>query len=159
MRQIPLTRGLLTTVDEADYWWLVRRKWYAAKRGQHYYAYTGKRTPMARLLTNAPVGLVVDHINGDTLDNRRSNLRVCTQRENKLNTGPRRNSKSGYRGVTYKAHAKAWMAQIQEHGRFNFLGYYKTPEAAAEAYDGKAIELRGEFARLNLPQEEDRRAA
>ena len=159
MKHIQLTQGQVALIDDADFRQLVQQKWYAVKKRRRYYAYTKRSTPMTHLLLHPPKGYVADHINGDTLDNRRSNLRICTQRENKLNAGARRNSKSGYRGVTYKPHARGWMAQIQEHGKFHFLGYYKTATEAALAYDQKALELRGEFARRNLPRDEQLLAA
>lgn len=87
MSSIPLTQGRVVLVDDEDYEWLSERKWHAHKSSTHWYAacwIKGKMIRMHRLITDAPDGLVVDHINGDTLDNRRCNLRICTTRENNI---------------------------------------------------------------------------
>jgi HNH endonuclease len=95
-----------------------------------------------------PVG--VDHINGDRHDNRASNLRLATQAQNAMNT-PGRRSRSGLIGVK-PMRAGNWAAEIGHAGRVIHIGMFDTAEAAARARDAKAIELRGEFARLNFPE-------
>ncbi len=84
--RIPLTRGQFALVDDEDLPLVLGQRWYAnrSSTGQ-YYAINGQRLGMHRLITNCPKGLEVDHINHDTLDNRRSNLRVCTHKENMRN--------------------------------------------------------------------------
>lgn len=100
-----------------------------------------------------PKGLVVDHINRNKLDNRRANLRFCLQSNNARN----KESTSGYKGVHYQKHnkknktGKVWVAQITANYKCNHLGSYKTPEAAARAYDNAAKRLHGEYATLNFP--------
>jgi hypothetical protein len=103
-----------------------------------------------RMILNAPDGLLVDHINGNTLDNRRCNLRLCTPTQN--SAGKRSERKhSPYRGV-YKSHTgKPWGAQIRRDGVRVHLGLFDTPELAAEAYDNAARETFGDFAVLNEP--------
>jgi hypothetical protein len=92
--------------------------------------------------------IIVDHINRNPLDNRKSNLRLCTIAENSRNSGiiSSRNT-SGYKGVTKSS--KKWLARIEFNGKKMYLGSFNTPQAAAEAYDKKAVELFGEFACTN----------
>jgi hypothetical protein len=101
-----------------------------------------------RVITGAPAGLVVDHINGDTLDNRDENLRVCTHVQNLANA--RRNVKKGDtpKGVTYQKNTGKYLARLMSNGtRFN-IGAYETAEAAGEAYMEAALRINGEFARI-----------
>lgn len=115
---------------------------------------TGKRTGLARLLMGCPDGMVVDHINGDKFDNRRANLRICTQAENCRNKASHRGTASLFKGVYWISRERVWGASIRAAGQRHFLGNHATDEAAARAYDAKARELHGEFARLNFPLEQ-----
>ena len=158
------------------------KKWYAhCPPGATHYAMTGSRlVTMHRVVMDAPKGMDVDHINGDTLDNRKQNLRLCTRSQNCMNKKLRSDSQSGYKGVYeikkpqkhkyvsrktgevtyhYSMPKKRFQAYIadpnspakrKKHIR---LGCYATKEEAARAYDKKAKELHGEFARLNFPDE------
>tara|TARA_R110000824_G_scaffold396554_1_gene598108 strand:- start:1212 stop:1535 length:324 start_codon:yes stop_codon:yes gene_type:complete len=105
---------------------------------------------MQRFIMDAPKGMQVDHINRNPLDNRKSNLRICTNAENSYNTGPQKNNTSGYKGVSWRKDAKKWTAYIG-HAPKSHLGYFDTPEEAAKARDAKAKELHGEYAHLNFP--------
>ena len=96
----------------------------------------------------------VDHINRNTLDNRRSNLRICNQSENNKNVGKRKNNKSGYKGVYWHKNRAKWRAQIKCDSSLFHIGYFLTKEEAAIAYNNKAIELHGEFALLNVIEKE-----
>jgi hypothetical protein len=97
-------------------------------------------------------GFVVDHINGDPLDNRKSNLRVCTQAENLRNRRKRaKPTSSKFKGVSRHtiSRQKPWLAKIKSDGKTIYLGTFETEEQAAEAYDRAALERFGTFAHLN----------
>jgi hypothetical protein len=94
--------------------------------------------------------LVVDHIDGNPLNNSRENLRVCTSRENSRNMGKRTGAK--YRGVNYRKDRKTWRAVIKVDYKFIHLGTFDTAEEAAYAYDQAALRYFGEFARTNFPR-------
>lgn len=100
-----------------------------------------------RLMVACPEGLFVDHINGNGLDNRRSNLRICTHAENMRNRKTHSNNKSGYKGVYFDKDGSRWRAQIRAEGKKHSLGSFDTPEKAYEAYLSASKELHGEFAR------------
>lgn len=151
--QIPLTRGLFTLIDTEDLPRVIHHKWMASQSGKgKFYAATwsGKRIVlMHRLLLQCQRGRHVDHINGDTLDNRRSvNLRHAAffqNQGNRLNLN--RNNTTGYRGVCRKK--KSWAAHITIDHQYRHLGTFTNPEDAARAYNEAALLRFGEFARLN----------
>lgn len=106
---------------------------------------------MHRFIAQPGRGLVVDHINGDPLDNRRSNLRVCTQGENARNRRKYRPTASIYKGVCKNASRRnPWVAIITIRRLVIKLGVFETEESAARAYDAAALCLHGPFARLNF---------
>lgn len=102
-----------------------------------------------RLIIDCPEGFVVDHINGDSLDNRRANLRVCIQAENSRNRKVHCNNSSGLKGVYLDAGLRGnpWRAQIRFQGKKFNLGRYKSPEEAHAAYCKASLEKHGDFAR------------
>lgn len=157
-RIIPLTRGLEAVVDAADYELLSAFKWYALSVGNGFYAAKGSGNRsgglvlMHRLLCAAPQALQVDHINGDRLDNRRLNLRLCTQSQNRCNAGVRASNTSGFKGVSWLRKNKKWMAAIQAGGVAQYIGSFTDKAEAARAYDAAALRLHGAFARLNFPE-------
>ncbi len=113
----------------------------------------GKRgiLPLHRLLLNAPSGLVVDHIDGNPLNNQRSNLRICTNIENKRNQKIRSDCKgSVYKCVSGNKTKKKFEAYIVYDKKRKSLGYFDLEEDAALAYNKEAIKIFGEFARLNI---------
>lgn len=103
-----------------------------------------------RVISQATEGMVVDHINGVTTDNRRSNLRVCTHAENMRNRKIAKSNSCGIKGIYFDKRRieKPWFAQIRFNRKKYFLGYHETPEQAASAYAEAAIRLHGSFARL-----------
>lgn len=158
MREIPLTKGKIALVDDADYEWLNGWKWLAVKRRRYWYA--GRKLTIApnkqrlikmhQVIMRPPTGLVVDHINHNGLDNRRMNLRICTSTENVRNAQKRRGfSRSQYKGVTQHTGRSKWIAQIVVGGIHRHLGSFDSEWAAARAYDAAAREACGEFACLN----------
>jgi len=108
---------------------------------------------MHRLLTKAPPGLCVDHIDHNGLNNTRRNLRLCTKAQNSRKARPQRNTASEYKGVSPDTNKKAWQARIWQYRKPIYIGYFKNEEQTARAYDKKAKELFGEFAYINFPDE------
>ncbi len=96
-----------------------------------------------------PDGKQVDHINGNPLDNRRENLRICENAENNRNKGLTKASTSGYKGVSLYKRSGTWRAYIVTNYKQKHLGTFDNPIDAAKAYNVAAIKFHGEFARLN----------
>lgn len=159
IRYIALTQGKYAIVDAADYAWLNQWKWCAARSGNRWYAYRkhhGKTMHMHKLIMNPPPGMVVDHINGNSLDNRRVNLRICTQRQNAWNHGRRKkeNATSRFIGVHRdKRRPEKCYVRVTRDGKATNLGPFDDEVEAARARDRMAIELHGSFAYLNFPEE------
>lgn len=155
VRYIPLTKGKYAIIDAADYERVAKFKWCASGSGRRIYACRrqGPRIVYLHcLLKNAPKGMVVDHKDGDPLNDRQSNLRICTQRQNTYNSPPRGGT-SQFKGVAWNRRARKWQARIQCDGRKFYLGLFRDEAEAARAYDRKAHELFGEYAYLNFPEE------
>lgn len=125
--------------------------------GRYHYAEskTNKRNQktdrnfMHRLIMDPPKGMVVDHINGDGLDNRVSNLRVCTPAENSRNTIKSANASSRFKGIHWDNESKKWRACISIDGVRRHIGRFPTEKDAAEAYNIEAVKRYGKFAKLN----------
>ncbi len=154
VRYIPLTRGRYAIVDAEDYPALAKHKWYAqlSTNGAVCYAVrnVGRKTIMMhREIMKPPAGFVVDHINHNGADNRRCNLRVCTQAQNIQNKRTRLAGQSRFRGVSPRG--DKWQAAVRYQGKTHYVGLYDDEVEAAQARDRKAIELAGEFAVLNFP--------
>lgn len=153
---IPLNAGRITLVDEADADAVLHHTWCTHKPVPNCYAVAridGVQVRLHRLITGAHEDQDVDHINYHGLDNRRSNLRLCTRQENSARRRAPQPSNTGYRGA-YRRSAKdggGFAARLMAHGHSIALGTYDTAKEAARAYDLKAFELYGEFAVLNKP--------
>jgi hypothetical protein len=143
---IPLPRGTFALIDAGDAPRVAPFVWFLGTRGVRT---AGGRVKLARFLLDAPAGRVVDHINGDILDNRRANLRLCTQAGNGKNRHNRRDNKTGYKGVSLRRNGR-WIARIRSDDVLHHLGSFTDVEEAARAYDAAARRLHGEFARLNF---------
>ena len=155
VRYVPLTRGLFATVEAADYERASRYKWCALDGGGKQYACRterGRTILMHRFLLDPPRGMVVDHIDGNGLNNRRGNLRICTQRQNTRNSRPRGQA-SRYKGVRWDKSRQRWLTAIYDGNRHIHIGRFDDEAEAARAYDRKAVELFGEYAYLNFPDE------
>ena len=166
MKEIPLTQNKLVLVSDEDYDFLMQWKWFAAFcNGRDFYAVRGQpqkgkreslRIWMHREIMKTPKGLFTDHKNGNTLDNTRENLRICTKKQNLQNSRGGRSS-TGYKGV-YKnssesKHRYKYAVQIRIDGTLKTLGYFNCVIEAAKTYDAAAKKYFGEFARPNFPDE------
>jgi hypothetical protein len=155
IRYIPLTKGYFAIVDAADYDWLSQYKWTTQIGGNKVYPVRndhGRSVLMHRQIMQPNPDQVVDHVNGNGLDQRRANMRCCTQGENLCNRKPCA-KKSQYKGVRWLERKQKWAAVITHHGRTYWLGTFDTEEAAARAYDRRARVLFGPYARLNFPED------
>jgi hypothetical protein len=162
MKEKKLTQGQVALVDDDNFGWLNSFKWFAHKDdfkyNNGYYAVKkinkgGKSYMqcMHRLILNINDSkLLVDHINGNKLDNRKENLRIATKSENGRNRDRQSNNKSGFKGVHWNKQFGKYRAQIMLNNKTTYIGLYTNPVEAAKAYDLKAKELHGEFARLNF---------
>jgi len=157
-KRIALGNGLSTLVDDEDYPRLVTIQWYHHRgRGGRTYAISSKSSKLTymHVALVGPVrrGLEVDHINGDSLDNRRINLRVATHQQNCWNMVARAGA-SSFKGVTYDPGRggpdKPWRARICRDGQRRHVGRFASEADAARAYDRAATALFGSFARLNF---------
>lgn len=158
MKTIPLTRGFKTIVDDEDFELLSQYNWcILSGRRKKYYAcafINGKKTLLHRFLLNVPTGKVTDHINGNSLDNRKLNLRITDNINNCWNRNSpklKKRKTSKYKGVYYakQRRGKKWEACITKNFKKSRIGLFNTEIEAAEAYNKKALELFGEFAKLN----------
>jgi len=154
--EIPLTQGHKALVDVDDYAAVIGTRWSVRPNGDRLYAQCASLSAAARkttkslhrVLTGWPL---VDHINGDGLDNRRINLRPATPTQNNANSRVRPRTASGFKGVTWNERSRKWAARAHCGGHVYYLGLFVDPADAARAYDSKARELFGNFARLNFP--------
>jgi len=159
--ELPLTKGQVALIDDDDFdevahlrwnaYWDPRAKTFYARRGETVAVGQQVTIRLHRFLLSAPKGVLVDHINHDGLDNRRSNLRLATHQENCRNRRRRHDAGSGFKGVT--PNKPGWSAYLRIDGQGIFLGYFRDPVEAAKAYDRAAIERYGAFAFTNFPVE------
>lgn len=156
MIEISLTQGYYAIIDDEDFDLVMKHKWHVFKAGKKIYASTNsprkcgrkKKILLHRLIMQAQVGQEIDHKNADGLDNRKENLRFCTRAENQYNrVGKQKVSR--YKGVSLHKKTGLWRMRIEKAGKEQTL-YFKDETEAAKAYDEKAKELFGEFARLNF---------
>ena len=152
--------GRVALVDEEDYDLVMQYRWHIfeiARRGRLHGPYATARIKcedgswrdawMHTLLTGWPL---TDHVDGNGLNNHRSNLRAATNAQNVRNGRPRGGT-SQFKGVTWYRARRKWHAAIMLNGKRHHLGYFTDEVEAARAYDAAAVRLHGEFARLNFP--------
>lgn len=161
---IQLTQGQITIVSSIDAdlttfkWFATKNKNYAGgvkytasrnvwdKSKKQYVKWRLHRMILERIIGRELVkGEIPDHINGDTLDNRRENLRLATYSQNGMNAGKHKNNQSGYKGVSYDGRVNKWRARIQVNGKEKWLGLFDNPEDAYKAYCEAAKLYHGEF--------------
>lgn len=166
MREVPLTRGMVALVDDEDFelvsgfhWHstrgngLSRNVWYAGACVSKARArQIGRRhVSMHRLIMGFPKHQV-DHIDGDGLNNQRSNLRPANNSTNQMNKGKSRRNSSCFKGVSWRSSSRKWQASICKNKKQKYLGEFRTALSAALSYDDAATRLFGEFARINFPE-------
>jgi hypothetical protein len=150
LKEIRLYDGSITVVDDDDFEKYGEYKFYSNGKGHVYRNGENGTMYLHREIMNAPDGMIVDHINGDKLDNRKSNLRLATPRQNQFNKRKTtKETSSLYKGVCWIKKTNAWLSSIRIDGVRTNLGYYETEEAAAIAYNEKAKQYHGDFALLN----------
>lgn len=166
VKRIELTQGEYALVDNKDFAELNRHKWFLVRASNRKYAARkhgykeggdGKIISMHREIMGFPEGMDIDHIDGNGLNNQRSNMRVCTRAENVRNRKKMTVNNEKYIGIK-RLESDKWRAIIghTKNGKstVTHLGMFNTPEAAAIAYDRAARVVFGEFANLNFPNGE-----
>jgi phage pi2 protein 07 len=145
-------KGKYTLVDDSDYKQLINYNWYMTSHGYVATDIKTKRTyrqkRLHRILLQPSKGKVIDHINGNPLDNQRSNLRICTTSQNIMNQRISRNNTSGFKGVSKTKHR--WIAEIYKNNKRHRIASFQDKHIAALAYDLWAIDLHGEYAKTNF---------
>lgn len=151
MKKILLTKSKFALVDDRDFEFLNQWKWFYENHGyaQRRVSKYGRMLGMHRVIMDEPEDKQVDHIDGNGLNNQRSNLRVATKAENLMNRGKNKNNTSGYKGVSWHKGAGKWTVNIMSYGKSVYIGLYPELIAAARAYNRAALKYHGEFARLN----------
>jgi len=155
MRRIGLTQGYFAIVDDGDYAWLMRWKWHVVIGPHHVYAMRhsrpvkGKRHHilMHRVICKTPVGMDTDHINGNSLDNRRQNIRIATRSQNMHNRKPNKRGVSKFKGVHWHKQHRKWCAVIQINKKRHHIGLFRDERVAALAYEATAKKAFKQFFR------------
>lgn len=153
MKTIQLTKGKEAIIDDSMFDVVSSYSWHTTSKGyaRHDYVKNNVRGSiyMHRMIISAKSKEQVDHINGDKLDNRKENLRICTPSQNCANRKVKITSKSGYKGV-HKSKGKYWTAYIGINKKVLYLGSFEDKDAAAMAYNKAALEHHGSYAQVNV---------
>lgn len=160
MKRIPLTQRKFALVDDEDFEWLNRWKWFARETRELWYAgrfefenKKRKQIHMHRLIMKTPSYLDVDHIDRNGLNNQKYNLRNCTRSQNQKNRKKQDNNTSGFMGVSWDKSRNKYKAKIKLNGKTINLGRFQQALDAAKVYDQAAIKYHKEFATLNFPRD------
>lgn len=153
IKRIRLKSGKYAFVDEKDYSIVCGFKWRELIDVSRRYVITSRNKKtiyMHRLIMNAKKRQIIDHIDGNQVNNTRSNLRFCNNKQNQMNAKKQnRKTTSRFKGVYYHKGRNKWLAQIQKNGKWYYCGIYLSEKEAAIAYNKQAIKKFGEFSRLN----------
>ena len=149
-------KGFTVLIDDDDWEMVSKFTWsrFGDKRSPYFHAYAGveckkqRFISLHRLIAKASPNDIVDHISGNTCDNRKCNLRLCTRKENAMNMRLKSNNTSGYKGASWIKKLQKWTAHIKVDGKVIYLGLFDTAELAYSAYCEAAKKYFGEFARL-----------
>lgn len=160
MKNIELSKGHYTQVDDEDYDELNKYKWYCNVQKSGKYIYAARRTfkasfhiSMHKQIMGTNKNELIDHIDHDGLNNQKKNLRVCTKKDNVRSSRLASSNTSGYKGACWHKGANKWMASICVNQRHIYLGLYSDKIEAAKVYDEAAIKYFGEFAYTNFNYE------
>lgn len=153
MKRISLTKGMEALVDDQDYEFLMQWNWHAGKGGK----YAARKPASVNMYMHKSIAgrmgfppvLLVDHRDGNTMNNQRENLRPSTNQQNLMNRGPQVNNTSKFKGVTFDSARGKWKAQLKKDQRMIFQARFDSKIEAAKAYNKAAQEHFGEFAWLN----------
>jgi hypothetical protein len=160
-RRIYLGEGEWTILDQKDYYRFGNLKWGIEGKRDKFYAVCNikiepgrtKEIRLHREIMKPPAGVLVDHRNGNSLDNRRANLRLATHTQNMHNRQKiKTKTSSQYIGASLDKRSGRWASKIRCHGKKIHLGCFGSDIEAAKAYDAAAKKYHGEFARLNFPE-------
>ena len=146
----PNHKAYYALVDKRDFNRLIKFNWHILRSKQNIYAFSHinkNHVPMHRFILNT--NSEIDHINNNGLDNRRKNIRIVTRSQNNANTRKRCDCSSIHKGVSFFRATKKWHGYINKDGKRIHLGYYENEVDAAIAYNKKAKELFGKYAKLN----------
>jgi hypothetical protein len=157
-KEIQLTQGKVAIVDDDDFEYLNQWKWFANKMKGKFYV--GRsitvsknkkiRISMHRFIMKPEKCMVIDHLDGNPLNNQKNNLRICTRAENMRNYKLPVNNTSGFKGVYWHKITSKWMAYICFNNKIFHLGLFHVLKDAARAYNAAALKYHGEFANLNI---------
>ena len=148
MKEIQISDGFVAQVDDDDYDMVSKHKWRIQMNTNKPYAVA--QIYMHRLISNVEIDKVLDHADGNSLNNTKSNFRIATKSQNRQSSKKQKNTSSKYKGVYWNKKSKKWQCTIAYGGKSFYLGSYENEDDAGRAYDVEAKINFGEFANLNF---------